>query len=142
MAVISFKAESTTMTLNGRVVDDFINGDIFEMTPSNPDTSRLYGAGGAVNIQRRSDKDVYSLKFRVMRNSDTDIWLNEQLNADAPTVFDGSIKDRFVKDGEEFTESFTITAGSFTDKPTPKKNNIDGVESMEYTIECLARRKV
>ena len=142
MAVVSFKSDSTTLILNGFVVRDFINGDILELAPVNPETARTYGSNRAVNIQHRSDKDVYTIKFRVMRDSDSDVFLNTQLNSDKPVVFNGSIKEIFIKDGEELVESFEIEAGSFTDKPTHTKNNQDGNAQVEYTIECFAKRLI
>lgn len=142
MAIVSFKSESTTLILNDEVISDFINGDIIELAPVNPDTTRTYGSNRAVNIQHRSDREVHTLKFRVMRDSDSDIWLNEQMNSDKPVVFNGSLKEIFVKDGSEQVESFEIQAGSFTDKPTHTKNNQDGNAQVEYTIECFARRLV
>lgn len=142
MAVITFKADSTTLILNGQVISDFINGDIIELSPVNPETVRTYGANRSVNIQQRADKDVYTLKFRVLRNSDSDIFLNNQLNSDKPVVFNGSLKEIFIKDGTEYVESFEIEAGSFTDKPTYTKNNQDGNAEVEYTIECFAKRLV
>lgn len=142
MATVSFKADSTTLILNDEVISDFINGDIIELAPVNPLTSRTYGANRSVNIQKRSDAEVHTLKFRVMRNSDSDIWLNEQKNSDKPIVFDGSIKEIFVKDGSEQVESFELQAGSYTDGTTFTKNNVDGNNEVEYTIECFARRLV
>ena len=142
MAIVSFKSESTTLILNDEVIADFINGDIIELAPVNPDTARTYGSNRAVNIQHRSDREVHTLKFRVMRDSDSDIWLNEQMNKEAPVVFNGNIKEIFVKDEQEQVESFELQAGSFTDKPTHTKNNQDGNAQVEYTIECFARRLV
>ena len=142
MAITSFKSESTTLILNDKVIFDFINGDIIELAPVNPDTARTYGSNRSVNIQHRSDREVYTLKFRVMRDSDSDIWLNEQMNSDKPVVFNGSVKEIFIKDGEELVESFELQAGSYTDKPTHTKNNQDGNAQVEYTIECYARRLV
>lgn len=142
MAVVSFNSNSTTLILNDEVISDFINGDILELAPVNPDTARTYGSNRAVNIQHRSDREVYTLKFRVMRDSDNDVFLNDKMNADKPVVFNGSIKELFIKDGEEFTESFELEAGSYTDKPTHTKNNQDGNAQVEYTIECFARRLI
>jgi hypothetical protein len=142
MAVVSLKSDSTTLILNGEVIRDLIAGDVLELAPTNPKTSRTYGANRAVNIQQRADREVYTLKFRVMRNSDSDVWLNEQFNQKTPVIFDGSIKEIFVKDGEEMVESFALEAGSFTDSPTHTKNNQDGNSQVEYTIECFATRKL
>ena len=142
MATIAFKGDSTTLILNDEVISDFINGDILELAPVNPETARTYGVNRAVNVQHRSDKDVHVLKFRVMRDSDSDIFLNTQLNKDKPVIFTGSIKEIFIKDGEELTESFELQSGSFTDKPTHTKNNQDGNAQVEYTIECFAKRLI
>ena len=142
MAIVSFKSDSTTLILNDEVVGDFINGDIIELAPVNPETARTYGSNRSVNIQHRSDKDVYTLKFRVMRDSDSDIFLNSQLNAETPTVFNGSVKKIYIRNDEELTESFELQSGSFTDKPTHTKNNQDGNAQVEYTIECFARRLI
>ena len=142
MATISFKADSTTLILNGQVISDFIAGDIIELAPKNPHTARSYGADKSVNIIQRTDAEVYDLKFSVLKNSDSDIFLNNELNKDIPVIFNGSVKEIFVKDGTEYTESFEIEAGSFTDKPTYTKNNQDGNFTVEYTIECYAKRLV
>lgn len=140
MAITSFKVDSTTLVLNGTVINDMINGDIIELAPVNPETARTYGRNRSVNIVQRSDKDVYTLKFRLLRNSDSDIFMNDQINKQTLVVFDGSIKENYVKDGEEFTETFELSAGSITDKPTHIRNNVDGNEQVEYTIECFATR--
>jgi len=142
MSVITFKADSTTLVLNGQVISDFVNGDIIELSPVNPLTSRTYGSNRSVNIQLRADRDVYTLKFRVLRNSDSDVFLNNLLNQDKPAVIEGSLKEIYIKDGEELVESFEIEAGSFTDKPTYVKNNQDGNFQVEYTIECFVKRLV
>lgn len=142
MAVITFKADSTTLILNDEVINDFINGDILELAPVNPDTSRTYGRNRSVNIQKRSDADVYTLKFSVMKDSDSDIFMNTQMNKDIPVVFAGSLKEIFIKDGSEFTESYELSAGSITDKPTQAKNNQDGNAQMDYTVELFARRLI
>jgi hypothetical protein len=142
MAVISFKSDSTTLVLNDEVINDFINGDILELAPVNPDTSRLYGRNKSVNIQKRSDAEVYTLKFSVMKNSDSDIFMNTQMNKPIPVVFNGSMKEIFVKDGEELVDSYELQAGSITDKPTQTKNNQDGNAQLDYTIELFARRLI
>ncbi len=142
MAIISFKSSSTTLLLNGEVIDNFINGDILELAPVNPETARTYGSSGAVNIQQRSDREVYTLKFRLMKNSDSDIFMNKQLNHTIPVIFYGSIKEVYVKNGIDGVDNFEIQAGSITDKPSHTRNNQDGDATVEYTIECFAKRLV
>jgi len=142
MAIISFKSDSTTLILNGQVISDLITGDILELAPSNNDTARVYGANHAVNVQKSAVADVYTLKFRVMKNSDSDIFLNTQLNLPTPVIFEGSIKERFMKNGTEAVENFKLSSGSFITRPTHSKNNVDGNGQVEYTIECFASRMI
>lgn len=142
MAVSRFLTNSTTLVLNGELIKDFINGDVIELAFVNPLTSRVYGANRAVNITQRSDNDVATLTVRVQRYSDNDIWLNEQVNNETPVIFEGSLKEVYIKDGSESVESYEIISGSITTKPTYTKNNQDGNATVEYVMECFARRLV
>lgn len=142
MAVSRFLTDNTTLVLNGELIKDFINGDIIELTFVNPKTSRVYGANRSVNVTQRSDADVATLKVRVMRYSDNDIWLNEQKNNESVVIFEGSLKEVYIKDGSESVESWEILSGSFTEQNGVTKNNIETNGTVEYTIECFARRLV
>ena len=142
MAVSRFLTNSTTLVLNGELIKDFINGDIIELSFSNPKTSRTYGANGAVNVTERSDAKVAVLKVNVMRYSDNDIWFTEQMNNESVVIFDGSLKEVYVKDGSESVESWEILSGSFTEQNGVTKNNVETNGTVSYTIECLARRLV
>lgn len=142
MAVSRFLTNSTTLVLNGELIKDFINGDVIELSFSNPKTSRTYGANGAVNVTERSDAKVAVLKVNVMRYSDNDIWFTEQMNNESVVIFDGSLKEVYVKDGSESVESWEILSGSFTDQDGVTKNNVETNGTVSYTIECLARRLV
>jgi hypothetical protein len=135
MANITINADFTTLELNGTLINDFIQGDFIQVTPVNPLTSRTNGSGGSVNINKRTDGDVYDLVFRVMRYSDSDVFLNSAINSDAPTVFNGSITELFVKDGASFAEKWALEGGSITTLPSITKNNVDGNDVMEYTIQ-------
>ena len=139
---IGFLTNSTTLVLNGELIKDFINGDIIELSFSNPKTSRTYGANGTVNVTERSDAKVAVLKVNVMRYSDNDIWFTEQMNSESVVIFDGSLKEVYVKDGSESVESWEILSGSFTEQNGVTKNNVETNGTVSYTIECLARRLV
>lgn len=134
MATVNLAADSSTLTLNGTVIDDFVDGDTLTMTPVNPVTGRMRSLRG-INIQERSDKDVYDLVFRVPKYSDSDIFLNTEVNQSPPTVFDGTLKEVYDRDGVEITNTYTLEAGSFTTQPTDTRNNQDGNNMMEYTIQ-------
>jgi hypothetical protein len=63
-----------------------------------------------------------------------DVLLTGWINSEEPVVINGSVKEIFFRDGQEFTESWTLEAGSVTTLPTDTKNNQDGNGQMEYVI--------
>ena len=127
-------AESTTLVLNGTVVDDFIAGDILELTPVNPLTSHVNGTQGGVNINKRSDSGVHDLTVRVQKMTPSDVFLNSAVNQDAPVVFNGSMKEDFTLDGTAGVETFILESGSITTQPTVTQNDQDGNALREYVI--------
>ena len=86
---IILNGDATTMQLTfggtNVTVDDFIAGDVITITPVNPQTSRTYGAKNSVNIQRRVDKDVKTVIFRVTKFGATDIAITAFNNAETLT---------------------------------------------------------
>ena len=142
MAVSRFLTNSTTLVLNGELIKDFINGDVIELAFVNPKTSRTYGANGAVNVTERSDSKVATVKVNLMRYSDNDIWMTEMMNSESVVIFDGSLKEVYIKDGSESVESWEILSGSFTEQNGVTKNNVETNGTVSYIIECLARRLV
>lgn len=128
------QADSTTLVLNGTVVNDFIAGDILELTPVNPATSHINGTGGGVNINARSDAGVHDLTIRVQKMSASDVFLNSALNQSAPVVFDGTMKEDFIRDGIAGVESYILESGSITTQPTNTVNDQDGNALRQYTI--------
>lgn len=142
MAVSRFLTNSTTLVLNGELIKDFINGDVIELAFVNPKTSRTYGANGSVNVTERSDSKVATLKVNLMRYSDNDIWMTEMMNSESIVIFEGSLKEVYIKDGSESVESWEILSGSFTEQNGVTKNNVETNGTVSYTIECLARRLV
>lgn len=135
MSVISLSVDSTTLVLNGHVFNDLVSGDTLVFAPVNPLTSQTNSTNGGVNIQKRSDGGVHTLVIRTQKFSDDDIYLNSARNQAAPTVFNGSAKENFIKDGVDGVESFILESGSFTTQPTHTKNDQDGNNLSEYTIQ-------
>jgi len=135
MSTITMQADSTSLVLNGFPIVDFGEGDFIELNPVNPDTSRINSDNGGVNIAKRLDGGVHDLVVRVQKNSNSDVFLNQQMNLAAPAVFNGSVKENFTRDGADGVESYTLENGSFTTKPSNVKNNTDGNALMEYTIQ-------
>lgn len=135
MAQIVISADTSTLVLNGRIITDIAAGDYITITPSNALTSRANSAQNGVTISKRVDAGVNVLVVRVQKFSNDDVWLNQQMNAAIPVVFDGSVKESFVRDGAALKETYDLQVGSITTQPTQTKNNQDVNALMEYTIE-------
>lgn len=141
MSTIVLNADSTTLVLNGRAITSFVAGDILTLTPANPATSHVNSSNGGVNINKRTDADVYDLLMRVQRYSEDDVFLNSALNSNPLTVFNGSVKENYQRDGGQGVESWTLENGSITTQPTVTKNDQDGNGLMEYTIRFRSARR-
>ena len=103
--ILNGDATTMQLTFGGTniTVDDFIAGDVITITPVNPQTSRTYGAKNSVNIQRRIDKDVKTVTFRVTKFGTTDIAITAFNNAEVlSSVVEGSIKTIYYKDGRTY----------------------------------------
>ncbi|EBS3817674.1 hypothetical protein DPO65_20710 [Salmonella enterica subsp. salamae serovar Sofia] len=135
MSQIVISADTATIVLNGRIITDIAAGDYVTLTPSNALTSRANSAQNGVTISKRVDSGVHVMVMRVQKFSNDDIWLNQQRNAAIPAVFNGSIKESFVRDGAALKETYDLQVGSVTTQPTQTKNNQDVNALMEYTIE-------
>ena len=145
--VIILNGDATTMQLqigsDNLTVDDLIAGDTITITPLFAETTRTYGAGNSVNIQRHTNKDVHTVVFRVSKLNNTDKALSNYMNAKTLSqVIEGSIKTIYYEDNAQKIENYKISGGSITTKPTDTKNNTDGNNAMEYTIEAFVVRLV
>lgn len=127
-------ADSASVVLNGSPVNDFLEGDFIEINPVNPLTSQTNGGNGAVNINKRIDGDVHDVVIRLLRYSQSDVFMNNLINQDSPTLIDGSIKESYVQGAEQAVENWILANGSITTRPSVIKNNQDGNDQMEYTI--------
>ncbi len=134
MAIITLAADSVSLVLNGFPIVDFAEGDVVELNPANPLTSHINAANGGVNINARNDGGVHDLIIRVQKASGSDVFLNSAINQAAPVVFNGSVKEDFVRDGIDGSESYTLENGSHTTRPSNVKNNTDGNAMVEYTL--------
>lgn len=134
MSLIVLAAENTTLVLNGYAFSSMAEGDFVTLAPVNPHTSQTNSGNGGVNINGRVDAAVHDLTVRVQKYSADDVFLNSAINAQIPTVFNGSSKTNFVRDGSESVETYTLESGSITTQPINTKNNTDGNALMEYVL--------
>lgn len=134
MAVIALQADSTTLVLNGTIINDLGEGDSITFTSVNPLTGHVNSAGNGVTIKKRFDGGVTDMVVRVQKYSDADVFLNSSRESATPVVFNGSAKENYTKDGTEFVCTLQLNNGSITAQPTDTRNNQDGNALMEYTI--------
>ena len=144
---IILNGDATTMQLqigsDNLTVNDLIAGDTITITPLFAETTRTYGAGNSVNIQRHTNKDVHTVVFRVSKLGNTDKAISNYMNAKTLSqVIEGSIKTIYYEDNAQKIENYKISGGSITTKPTDTKNNTDGNNAMEYTLEAFVIRLV
>lgn len=141
MAAIQLAADSTTITLNGRVYTDLVNGDFLELAPVNNKTTHTTAQGGGVSIQERGDADVHNLTIRVHRFSEDDLELSKAANDAGVTLFNGSMKENFKRDGVAGVETWLLENGSVTTRPTVAKNDQDGNAVMEYVLQFRTAKR-
>lgn len=135
MAAIRLSATGSTLTINGRVFNNLIEGDVIEVNPVNPRTAHVNGMQpGDVTINQRSDGGVHDVVVRVQRYSEDDVFLNSLMNADFPEILSGSLKESFIRGDTEGTESWVLENGSLTERPSRVKNTQDGNAVMQYTM--------
>lgn len=134
MAVIVYNTQDTTLTLNGRNITTEAEGDTYTLTPVNPATSHVNAANGGVSITNRVDAAVHDLTIRVQKAGVDDVFLNNAVNNAAPVVFNGSLVAAFSRDNSAGRDSWTLSNGSITTRPTQTYNNQDGNALMEYVI--------
>ena len=135
-------ADSTTFILNGTAITDMVEGDFLEINAVNPLTAHTNGANGLLNVNKRVDADVRDVVFRVLRFSESDVFVNNELNQETPTLFNGSAKEAFTRDGNNFEENWILQNGTFTTQPSEVKNNQDGNNIIEYTIRFRTAQRV
>lgn len=139
--VITVATDTTTLVLNGRSLTSFLAGDIMTITPESEKTSQVNGSNGGVAISARADADVHTLLVRLLRYSEDDAFMNSLMDTPTPTVFQGSLKQDFTRDGRVGKESWTFQNGSITVAPTMTYNDVDGNAGTEYTIKFRSAKR-
>jgi hypothetical protein len=135
MPVITYAQDSTTLTLNGRVIVDFSAGDYITLAPANALTSRVNGSNNSVSIAKRVDSGVHDLTINVIKDSDDDIYFKNAVVQGLPVVFNGSLKENYNKDGESRISNTTLENGTITTQATKTLNNQDGNAVKTYVIQ-------
>lgn len=135
MSIMVADTANATLTLNGRVIEDTVEGDVFTVAFGNDITSQTQGVNGGKVIKKRNDKDDGLLTIRILRYSADDAYITNQINnADGAVVFEGSLKVNFTRDGVDGVETHSISGGSLISRSDNTINNTDGEDISEYNI--------
>lgn len=138
---ISIQSSSLTMVLNGITNSDLFNGDAVTLTYPNEKTSHTNGVNDSIVVKSSKDGDVAEVTINVLKLGDFDVFLNTEFEKEVPTIFNGSIKRNFVKDGTDGTETISLSNGTATKKPDATFNTKDGDELMAYTFRFRAAKR-
>lgn len=132
---ISIPVDRSTVVLNGRVYNDFNEGDYIVITFTNPATTHINSADGGVTIQEHLAAGAATVQMNVTKFGPDDRELNSLRNAGLPGgIIEGSIKTTFYRGEEAVTETYRLRSGSITDQPVDTRNNSEGNAQMQYTI--------
>lgn len=140
--VITIPVGGSTLIINNHSITQFGQGEIISLSYENKMAERIYGVGNSVNINERVDADVAVITFNVMRYRDDDFFLSALINQDPIATLYGSLQEGYRADDEDAVGNWILSAGSFQSHPDKKINNQTGEETVEYMIECIAKRNV
>lgn len=130
----AYNIGDTSLILANIAINDFAEGDFIVIEPVNEKNSIKNGANGNVTKIPRMDGDVHNLKVAVIKYSDSDVFLNSEVNSNS-RFLNGTLKSEFTRDGADFTETWKLRNGSILTQPTHTYNNQDGNVMIEYTIQ-------
>jgi hypothetical protein len=135
MSVISYPNSQSTLTLNGHVFQNLMEGEALSLNSPNEATARTNSMNGGVSVSNRIDKGVSDLTVMVQRHSKDDKTLNDAKNSSSPVIFEGSMKRAYFEDGTSKKTTTTLASGSITTQPTTADNNQDADNSRTYVIQ-------
>jgi len=135
MGVISVDTVNATLTLNGRTIEDTPEGDVFTIAYQNDVSTQTQGTNGGLVAKERSDKNMALFTVRLLRYSADDAFMTNQINQESITVFDGSMKVDFTRDGVDGVETHLLSNGTVQSRGDNTVNNQDGADIQEYIIQ-------
>jgi len=143
MSIITVDTKNSTLTLDGRTIEDSPEGDVFTIAWGNDITKQTQGTNGGKVIKEQINKDDGLLTIRLLKYSADDAFLQNQINsATGVVVFDGSLKTNFTRDNVDGVETITLSGGSLVNRSDLTVNNTDGDDIVEYTILATAIRSL
>lgn len=142
MAAIVLDTTNSTLTLNGRSIEDTPEGDVFTISYQGDASAQTQGLNGGVVVKSNAGKYTAVLTVRVLKDSADDAFFNNLVNQETVEIVNGSLKTNFTRDGVDGTDTYTISNGSVQTRGDNTINNTDGEEVSEYGILCSAVRSV
>lgn len=142
MATIVADTKNSTLTLNGRTIEDTPEGDVFTVAYQNDVSSQTQGSNNSVVAKQRADKDSALVTVRVLKYSTDDAFLTNAINSGDLTIINGSLKTNFTRNGIDGTDTYNIINGTIQTRGDNTINNTDGAEIMEYGIFATVPRSL
>ncbi len=134
MSVMTADVGNSTLTLNGRAIEDSPEGDVFVIAFGNDATKQTQGVNGGKVIKKTVNKDDGLLTVNVLKYSSDDTFLNNIVIAGDVTVIDGSLKTNFTRDNVDGVETYAITAATIQSRGDATVNNTDGDDISTYVL--------
>lgn len=125
--------QSSTLVLNGVIIDDYGDGDQVTITPTNNKQIVTHGANGSI-IKKHALGDVNEAKVSVLKYSDSYNALTRWSN-DHTIEVKGTFTEKLSQNGTQITKSFNITFASVMQVGEHKSSGTDASEVVEFTIE-------
>lgn len=140
---IVIPVDGTTLTLNGYAFQDLADGDIIALSFPNDKTAHTIGTNETSTIKNRLAGDMGEMTVNCMKFGNDDIFLNPYAeNGIDEGTLAGTLQRNYTKDGADFVESYTLSAGAVTKKPDNTINTQDGEELLPYTIRFAFVKRV
>ena len=142
MARISADVVNSTLTLNGRTIEDTPEGDVFTVAYQNDVSTQTQGSNNGVVAKTRIDKDAALITVRVLKYSADDAYLTNTINSTPTVILNGSLKTNFTRDDVDGTETYNIINATIQNRGDTTVNNTDGEDIVEYGIFGVVPRSV
>lgn len=139
---ITLDTVNSTLTLNGRTIEDTPEGDVFIISYQNNVTNKTRGVNGGAVTKGTVNKNAALITVRVLKDSADDAYMTNLINQPSIEILEGSLKTNFTRNGVDGTDTYTISNGSIQSRGDSTVNNTDGEEVSEYIIDCDAVRSL
>lgn len=135
MAIINIPNDGATLTLNGYTFRSLVQGDFIQLDQPNNVSEQTYSTQSGMTVQERNDADVTMLTINIEKHSDDHDFMIQQANLRNPlTIFTGSLKTNFTKDGDDRVHTWFLENGTVQKRGSDTRNNETPNSTAAYSI--------